>query len=319
MTANRQSRYFLWLLLLGLGALVYLFLYMKADVAIPLQGLSMRGLGNMVIRADADASIKSVHITEGAQVTPGTPIISLNDVEIEAEMASLEQEIRGVQILLQAKQALLATHEKEYQAVKAMVDRGLEPAGELRKAELSVNTAKAEIVESEVKIGVLQSQGLRLAAKASRYQVISPHSGTVLKLLKYSIGDVVKAGDPIAEIVPDMGEIVFEAKVSPKDISSVKVGNDALIALSAFNRYEVTPFSGSVTYVSQASLTNNEGETYFIARISPTQDAKIPREVVRLLGVGQTADISIKSSERSVMAFLLDPLMRGSSKVFTEK
>jgi biotin carboxyl carrier protein len=198
MTTARQSRFFLWMLLLGLGALGYLFLYMKADVAIPLQGLSMRGLGNMVIRADADASIKSVHITEGAHVTPGTPIISLNVVEIEAEMASLEQEVLGVKIMMQAKQALLATHEKEYQAVKAMVDRGLEPAGELRKAELSVNTAKAEIVESEVKIGVLQAQGLRLAAKASRYQVISPHAGTVLKLLKYSIGDVVKAGDPIA-------------------------------------------------------------------------------------------------------------------------
>lgn len=319
MTTSRQSRYFFWLLLAGLGALGYLFFYMKADVAIPVQGRSMRGLGNLLVRADADASIKAVHITEGVHVTPGTPILSLNDVEVEAEMASLNQEIRGVMTMMQAKQALLTTHEKEYQAVKAMVDRGLEPAGELRKAELAVNTAKAEIAESEAKIGVLQAQGQRLAAKALRYQIVSPHAGTLLKLLKYNIGDVVKAGDPVAEIVPEDGDIVFEAKVNPTDISSVKVGNDALIALSAFNRYEVTPFNGKVSYVSPASLTNSEGETYFIARITPESTAKLPKEVVRLLDVGQTADISIKSSERSVMAFLLAPIIRGSSKVFTEK
>lgn len=319
MTTSRQSRYFLWLLLAGLGALGYLFFYMKADVAISVQGRSMRGLGNLLVRADADASIKAVHITEGVHVKPGTPILSLNDVEIEAEMASLNQEIRGVTIMMQAKHALLATHEKEYLAVKTMVDRGLEPAGEMRKAELAVNTAKAEIAESEAKIGVLQAQAQRLTAKAMRYQIVSPHAGTLLKLLKYNIGDVVKAGDPVAEIVPDDGAIVFEAKINPTDISSVKVGNEALIALSAFNRYEVTPFNGKVSYVSQASLTNSEGETYFIARITPEATTKLPKEVVRLLDVGQTADISIKSSERSVMAFLLAPIIRGSSKVFIER
>lgn len=319
MTSSRQSRFYLWLLLLGLAALGYLFFYMKADVAIPVQGRSMRGLGNLLVRADADASIKAVHITEGAHVEPGTPILSLNDVEVEAEMAALSQETRGTLALLQARQATIATQDNEYLAVKTLVEKGLEPAGELRKAEMALNTAKTEIVETEAKIAVLQAQMQRLALKATRYQIMSPHAGTLLKLLKYNVGDVVKTGDPIAEIVPQDGNIVFEAKVNPADISSVKIGHPALIALSAFNRYEVTPFPGRVIYVSPASITNSEGNTYFIARIAPDAPTQLPKDVVNLLDVGQTADISIKSSDRSVLAFLLAPLIRGSSKVFSER
>lgn len=319
MTTLRQSRFYMWLLLAGLGALGYLFFYMNADVAIPVQGRAMRGLGNWLVRADADASIKAVHLTEGMRVKPGMPILTLNGSEIEAEIAALNQETRGVIAIAQAKQALVDTQEKEYLAVKTLVERGLEPAGELRKAELALSAARAEIVETEAKVAVLQAQSQRLIAKLQRYQIVSSHTGTLLKLLKYNIGDVVKAGDPIAEIVPDQGDIVFEAQVSPSDISSVKVGHSALIALSAFNRYEVTPFPGKVTYVSPASLTNADGETYFIARITPDRSPALPKQVEQLLDVGQTADISIRSSERSVLAFLLSPLIRGSSKVFTER
>jgi len=319
MSASRKSYFYLWLLLLGLTALGYLFLYMKADVAIPVQGRSMRGLGNHLVRADADASIKAVHITEGAHVIPGTPLLSLNDTEVEADVASLGQEIQNSMAMMQAKRLLIATHEKEYLAVKTMVEKGLEPTGELRKAELALSVARAEVLEIEGKILVLQAQIQRLAAKAQRYKINASHPGTLLKLLKYNIGDVVKAGDPVAEIVPDDGEVIFEAKINPADISSVKIGNNALIALTSINRYEVTPFPGKVTYVSPASLTDSDGETYFIARITPSPLHELPQNIVQLLGVGQTADISIKSSERSVLAFLMSPIIRGFARVFTEK
>lgn len=113
--------------------------------------------------------------------------------------------------------------------------------------------------------------------------------------------------------------MIFEAKVNPADISSVKVGNSALIALSSINRYEVTPFPGKVIYVSPASLTDSDGEVYLIARITPSPLQELPQNVVQLLAVGQTADISIKSSEWSVLAFLMSPIIRGLGRVFTEK
>ena len=75
MSASSQNKYFLLLLLGGLATLGFVFFYMDADVAIPVQGRSMRGLGNSLIRADADASIKAVHVTEGAKVSPGMTIV----------------------------------------------------------------------------------------------------------------------------------------------------------------------------------------------------------------------------------------------------
>ena len=99
----------------------------------------------------------------------------------------------------------------------------------------------------------------------------------------------------------------------------MRVGNDALIALSAFNRYEVVPFKGHVTYLSPASLVDANGDAYFIVRVTPTDLEALPSGVIAMLSVGQAAEISIKSSDRSVLAFLLGPLIRGSSQVFTER
>ena len=409
MSASRQNIYFLALLLGGLITLGFVFFYMDADVAIPVQGRSMRGLGNSVIRADADASIKTVHVTEGALVSPGMTIISLNDNEIEAENAALKQEIEGARGILEAKRSVQETLRREYEAVRALASSsgatnsaaerffsvekaslmeeiagtqnllaakrdlvktleqeyiaiqklvaaglepagelrsadlalsraridlvelqskiallkvrvsGSEPAGELRKAELAVRSSVVEVAEIEARISALEMQVARNVAKSLRYKVLAPQAGIVLKLLKYNVGDVVRAGDPVAEIVPDAGDVIFEAKVSPADVAAVKVGNEALIALSAFNRYEVVPFKGLVTYLSPASLVDANGDAYFIARIKPANLDALPPGVIAMLSVGQAAEISIKSSERSVLAFLLGPLIRGSSQVFTER
>ncbi len=105
---------------------------------------------------------------------------------------------------------------------------------------------------------------------------------------------------------------------APADVEAVKAGNEALIAGSAFNRYEVVPFKGLVTYLSPASLVDAYGDAYFIARIKPTNLEALQPGVIAMLSVGQGAKISIKSSERSVLAFLLGPLIRGSSQVFAE-
>ncbi len=80
----------------------------------------------------------------------------------------------------------------------------------------------------------------------------------------------------------------------------------------------MVPFKGLVTYLSPASLLDANGGADFIARIKPTNLEALQPGVIAMLSVGQAAKISIKSSERSVLAFLLGPLIRGSSQVFTE-
>jgi multidrug efflux pump subunit AcrA (membrane-fusion protein) len=403
-------RPYMLLILSGVASLIFVLVQMKVDVAVQASGKSIRGPGNLIVRSDIDSSIKSVNARDGMRVSEGTLLLALNDSDLEAEIGSLKnelkgtlatietkrailalqekehqsiktlastaigatgfpdnpalesekssliQEIRGAQAVLESKLVRLMTLEKEVKAVKSMVELGLEPAGELRKSELAYQTAQSdivelkskiallqtqirglepasdlrrsemavvvgrrEIIEAETKASVLRSQIDRLQLKSKRYLIESPQRGTLLKLYKFNRGDSVKSGDAIAEIVPEEGNIIFEARINPSDITSVKEGNSALIALSSTNRYETSSFAGKVTYVSPASLLDNDGNPYFVAHIMPDQDGNIQAAITRLFDVGQVAEISIKSSERSVLAFLLNPLIRGSSKVFTEK
>ena len=81
---------------------------------------------------------------------------------------------------------------------------------------------------------------------------------------------------------------------------------------------DYTGFGAWIDERSKPFLVDAYGDAYFIARIKPTNLEALQPGVIAMLSVGQAAKISIKSSERSVLAFLLGPLIRGSSQVFTE-
>jgi multidrug efflux pump subunit AcrA (membrane-fusion protein) len=165
----------------------------------------------------------------------------------------------------------------------------------------------------------LKAQKNKIETRLAKYKITSPLAGRLVKLHKFNSGDVLKAGDILAEISPNEGDLNFEAKVQPTDISMVKVGNPARITLTAFNRYEVKPIIGKVTYVSSSSLVDSEGKSFFLARVTPDVGYLEAVQKVSPLGVGMSAEISISSGSRSILAFLLSPLMRGASKTFTEK
>jgi multidrug efflux pump subunit AcrA (membrane-fusion protein) len=303
----------------GFAVLLMVLSLMDADIATQVQGQSIRGLGNFVLRTEVDGFIQRIHVKEGEPCDAGSLIFSLNAKEIEAELFSVQADMDGAQMQVNSLRESEKVQQQELDAVSVMVQKGLEPAKELRRAQMDMNHLQNSIVELSAKLLSLQAQKEKVQTRLMKYRIVGPMDGVLTRIHKFNAGDVVKSGDMLAEISPQEGDISFEAKISPSDISMVQIGNKARVTLTAFNRYEVKPLLGAVTYVSSSSMLDSEGKSYFLARVTPDAGQLNVLDKKNVINVGMTAEISIRSGTRSVLAFILSPLMRGSSNVFTQR
>ena len=145
--------------------------------------------------------------------------------------------------------------------------------------------------------------------------VRAPVSGMLLRLSATTIGGVVGAADVVGEIVPEGAPLVVQARVQPVDIDYVHVGQDAEIAVTAFNRRIDDTIHGRVTYKSADAETDEKsGETFFTVRLALAGgqgkgrnrlsdiQAGMQAEVYNPYGFQNVPDLSGKAHDRQFQA-----------------
>jgi multidrug resistance efflux pump len=316
--SENQSK-LLWALILLLGFSGFGLSRLQADVAVSLVAKSVLGSGNYIVSSEVVATIAERFVAEGDAIDVGQSLMALSSADIDDEVAALAQEMIGQQDILQSKLILKGLYLDEFSVIQELFNSQLISAGELRDAERAFTIVEAEVIALQGKLKVLSAQKQRLLNQRKKYLLKASQPGRVLNILKKTPGEVVQIAEPLMIVVPDHGELFFEAKVPVSDISSVKVGSDASISLVSVNRYEVQPFKGKVVYVSAAVEEDEEGNLFFGSKIALDADQKNRADAVHLQDIGQLAEISVKAGQRSVLAYLLSPLVRGSETIFTEK
>ncbi len=162
----------------------------------------------------------------------------------------------------------------------------------------------------------------RLAAAKDVHERLvmrAPASGAVVDLALFTAGGVVKAGDKLMEIVPDGDELVVEGQIAPQYIDRVRVGLPADVHFDAYvNQVKQPVITGKVKTLSADALTDpRSGAQYYTIRVA------VPGVELRKLGAfaiqpGMQTTVMVKTGERSMMAYLLRPLLRRFTTAFTE-
>jgi epimerase transport system membrane fusion protein len=180
----------------------------------------------------------------------------------------------------------------------------------LEMLQLSKNF-KTEVVDmlSEVQAQVFDL-GERIRAiedKVERTVIKAPVDGVVLGLSTHTVGGVIQGGTPLLDIVPEDHELIVEARVFPIDIDRVFVGQTASIRFSAF-KSQITPvIDGIVTRISADSFTDEKtGESFYLAHVEPTTEGS-KRLVGLTLVPGKPAEVLIKTGERTLLQYLVQP------------
>ena len=182
-----------------------------------------------------------------------------------------------------------------------------------RAAEL-VSRFKAEANtqrnELQTRIDTLRERIQGETDKVQRRELRAPMDGVVNRIVTSSIGGVIKSGETVLELVPLNDKVVINTKVRPEDIGFITLGQTAQVRLSAYDSSVYGPLSAQVTRVGQDALQNERKEFYFEVRIEadhwPSDMSGKPLTILP----GMTADVAIRTGERTVLQYMLKPIAK---------
>jgi len=176
-----------------------------------------------------------------------------------------------------------------------------------------------ELGESQGKEAELVERGTAARDVLDRIEIRAPTSGVVQQLAVHSIGGVIKPGESILEIVPDLDDLQIEARLQPADIDHVRTGQDAFVRFPAFNQRVTPQVSGIVSYVSpDASRDQQANASYFTVRVALPEDER--RRLVGLqLVPGMPAEVFMQTGSRTMMSYLLKPITDQMRRAFVEQ
>jgi len=174
-----------------------------------------------------------------------------------------------------------------------------------------------QILEVRQKIADLREK-VRVAKDVFRRLVMTaPVSGTVQNLKFFTVGGVIKAGEPLVEIVPERDRFIVQAHVSPHDTESLIPGMRAEIRFTAFRTNVLPLIMGHVESVSRDRLIDETTkQPYFLTQII-VED--VPHEVRERLVAGMPADVLLPTGERTVLDYLVRPLKDRIHSALREK
>jgi epimerase transport system membrane fusion protein len=278
-----------------------------------------------------------------------------NQQVLQHRINDLLQQIDGKRARQKALEAQLASVTAEQESLQGLLNHGLTTADRIRdldrqasglQADISDNAAA--IASAEENIGENRQQITQLTndrraqvagdldtvqakildlgpsldnARASldRTIVRSPYGGTVVGLKVFSTGAVLAPGGAILDIVPDQTHLVIEARVNVADISDLRLGSDAEVHFTTYQRLYVPMMRAKVTTVSADRLTDDRtGTAYYLAQLIVDPDDLRKNADVRLYP-GMPAQVMITTQKRSALDYIVGPLFASFDNAFRQR
>jgi adhesin transport system membrane fusion protein len=257
---------------------------------------------------------------------------------VDGETASYRARQQALNQAVAFNRSNLALLRKELDVAQSMSAKGLMSEVEVMRLRRQVNDielqtqerinrfrqeASAEMVKVRTELTQLEEQMVVRDDALKRTTLKSPVRGIVKTIRMNTIGGVVPAGAPVMEIVPIGPRVLVEARVRPADIGFVKVGQEVTVKLTAYEFTVYGGLKGKVQSISPDAIGDPDKPqgadgTYYRALVRAERpNLQVGgRKFEVLPGMSGTADI--RTGERSVMDFIIRPMMK-SQEAFRER
>ena len=227
----------------------------------------------------------------------------IEHLKLEAEVEDLDGQLKGLVPAIPRAQAAVEEARKRVSESEEGFRR--EAREELNKVEQSIARIQELISEAE-------KQGARSAIK-------SPINGIVQKMVVNTVGGVVKPGEPIMEIVPTGDKLVVEARLNPTERGFIVEGQPAVVKISTYDFVRYGGLDGRVIAVAPDASTDENGAPYF--RVVVQTDKTYLGKTKDLLPItpGMEATVDIHTGRKSVMDYLIKPVLKLKDEAFRER
>lgn len=179
--------------------------------------------------------------------------------------------------------------------------------------------AQEELNQKAAELSGIREIVLAGADRVRRTEVRSPLRGTIKQIKINTIGGVVQPGQDIMEIVPLEDTLLLEANIRPSDIAFVRPGLDATIKITAYDYSIYGDLKGRVEDISADTITNERGESFYRVRIRTERNHLGTPEHPLAIIPGMTAQIDILTGRKSVLHYLMKPIIKARDRALTER
>lgn len=178
------------------------------------------------------------------------------------------------------------------------------------------NEARKEMNETLAKLNSLSEGSVGLSDKVARSVIRSPVKGTVKRLMVNTVGGVVQPGKDVIEIVPLEDNLLLEARVQPKDIAFLRPGLKATVKFSAYDFVVYGGLEGTLENIGADTVLDEKGNAFYTVKVRTNKSSL--GEGMPIMP-GMVAEVDILTGEKSVLIYLLKPVLRAKSRALSER
>lgn len=273
----------------------------------------------------------------------------------QQQLVQREQEVRELNSRVTDARGIIRLQEEEMEMIRPLVEKGSAPKLELLQLERTVkernselNTylsglprARAAVREARARIQDIKSTAQaqaqtelsarliemteikeRLSAlteRKTRTELKSPVNGIIQELTVNTVGGVVRPGEDLIKIVPKDDQLIIEAKVRPADRAFIHPGQKAVIKLTAYDFSIYGGLEGELNYISQDTFEDEQGNVYYTTRLRTKKNHLIHNGEIKPITTGMVASVDILTGEKTVMQYLLKPLIKTLDNAMNER
>ncbi|NLD00615.1 MAG: HlyD family type I secretion periplasmic adaptor subunit [Gammaproteobacteria bacterium] len=192
-----------------------------------------------------------------------------------------------------------------------------EAQGRIQEVQLTArNQWQAELSEASSSLSSIEKSVDGLADRVKYSEIRSPVNGTVQRVFFNTLGGVVQPGNAVLEIVPEGSELVIEGKIAPSDIAFLRPGLPVTIKFHAYDYAIYGGMSATLQHISADTITDERDNTYYLVR-AVAHDPEFAKNLSIIPGM--TTQVDVLTGKKTILSYLLKPLLRAKANALTER
>lgn len=275
---------------------------------------------------------------------------------LHSELLQRQQELVEIDVAIDSDAKNLASYSDELKMLQPLIDKGIEPQITLLQEQRSITELQGKMdgsrqarirlmsavqeVQDKIKaakdkfradalgdlttvtgqISELDESLPALKDRVERTEIRSPIKGVVNRILATTIGGVAQSAMPLMEIIPLEDTLLIETRVDPKDIAFITPGQKALVKITAYDFSRYGGLSGTVVNISADAVHvgKEDSKTAYIVRITTDKNYVASGNEKLYIVPGMIAEVNIVTGKRSILNYLLAPVLKMKENALRE-
>jgi adhesin transport system membrane fusion protein len=192
-----------------------------------------------------------------------------------------------------------------------------EAEGKLAGVDLEFsNGVREQLADTVNRINALTEAGAGLSDRVRQTNLLSPVTGTIKQLLYNTVGGIVLPGRDIVELIPADDSLLVEVRVRPQDIAFMAPGQVANVKVTAYDFVVYGGLEGKVEQIGADTVLDEEGNAFYDVAVRTTTVAFGKDQPII---PGMTVEVDILTGKKTIMAYLMKPVLRAQQRSLSER